>query len=70
MKKTVYELKDCLSPNETSVETIDLNSTRDEMDDVWKEYQRSSLHATGNEVFSWMESWFSDYEKPIPECHK
>jgi len=47
-----------------------LEQFRDEMEDVWEEYQRTGLHATGDEVFSWMESWFTDAEKAVPECHK
>ena len=47
-----------------------LEQFRDEMEDVWEEYQRTGLHATGEEVFSWMESWFTDDEKPVPACHR
>ena len=47
-----------------------LEQFRDEMEDVWEEYQRTGLHATGEEVFSWMESWFTEDEKPMPTCHR
>lgn len=47
-----------------------LEKFRDEMEDVWEEYQRTGLHASGEEVFSWMESWFSDDEKPQPVCRR
>ena len=43
---------------------------RDEMEDVWVEYQRTGLHSTGEEVFAWVESWFTKDEKTIPECHR
>jgi predicted transcriptional regulator len=46
-----------------------LEQFRDEMEDVWIEYQRAGLHATGEEVSVWMESWFSEDEKTVPECH-
>jgi len=47
-----------------------LEQFRDEMEDVWIEYQRTGLHATSEEVFAWMDSWFIDNEKPVPECHR
>lgn len=47
-----------------------LEQFRDEMEDVWTEYKRTGLHASGDEVFSWMESWFTDDEKPTPACHR
>ena len=47
-----------------------LEQFRDEMEDVWVEYQRTGMHATGEEVFAWMDSWFSEDEKPVPECHR
>ena len=47
-----------------------LEQFRDEMEDVWEEYQRTGLHATGEEVFSWVESWFTEDEKPVPACHR
>lgn len=47
-----------------------LEQFRDEMQDVWEEYQRTGLHATGEEVFTWMESWLSEDEQPVPVCHR
>ena len=47
-----------------------LEQFRDEMEDVWVEYQRTGLHATGEEVFAWMDSWFNQDEKPVPEFHR
>ena len=43
-----------------------LKQFRDEMGDVWAEYQRTGLHTSGEEVFTWMESWFTEDEKPAP----
>ena len=47
-----------------------LEKFRDKMEDVWLEYQRTKLHVTGEEVFVWVDSWFSEDEKPIPKCHR
>ena len=47
-----------------------LEQFRDEMEDVWAEYQRTGLHATGEEVFTWMESWYTEDEKKAPVCHR
>ena len=46
-----------------------LEQFRDDMEDVWEEYQRTGRHATGEAVFSWMESWFTEDEQPVPVCH-
>ena len=56
--------------NPNQLEKQDLEQFRDEMENVWVEYQRTGLHATGETVFAWMDSWFSENEKPIPECHR
>lgn len=47
-----------------------LEQFRDEMEDVWAEYQRTGLHAKGEDVFAWMESWFNEDEKPVPVCQR
>ena len=46
-----------------------LEQFRDEIEDVWEEFQNTGSHATGEKVFSWMESWFSNDEKLVPVCH-
>lgn len=46
-----------------------LKQFRDEMECVWEEFQNTGLHTTGEEVFSWMDSWFDDDEKPLPAQH-
>lgn len=43
-----------------------LEQFRDEMEDVWAEYQRTGLQATSQDVFSWMETWFTEDEQPKP----
>jgi len=43
---------------------------RDEMEDVWVEYQHTGLHATGEEVFAWIDSWFNEDEKPVPHLNR
>jgi predicted transcriptional regulator len=36
----------------------------------WAAYQETGLHLTGQEVRSWLNTWGTDNEKAIPECHK
>lgn len=35
-----------------------------------REYDDTGLHVTLDEMDSWMESWGTDNEKPMPICHK
>ena len=35
-----------------------------------KEFEETGLHVTFDEMSSWVESWGSDNEKPMPICHK
>ena len=37
---------------------------------AWDEYRETGLHATADEVDSWLDSWGSDNELPAPICHK
>ncbi len=37
---------------------------------AWEEFQETRLHATAEEVDEWLESWGTDKELPVPECHK
>ncbi|MDR2195551.1 MAG: CopG family ribbon-helix-helix protein [Gallionellaceae bacterium] len=37
---------------------------------AWKEYQRTGLHLTGEEVEEWLASWGTENELPPPVCHK
>ncbi len=37
---------------------------------AWEEFQETRLHATAEEVEEWLESWGTDKELPVPECHK
>ena len=36
----------------------------------WNEYQETGLHATGDEVIQWLNTWGTDDEKDAPECHQ
>jgi predicted transcriptional regulator len=38
-------------------------------DKAWQHYQETGLHATSEEVFSWIESWGTSTEIPKPKCH-
>ena len=37
---------------------------------AWEHYQETGLHATGDEVVAWMESWGTPKELHAPKCHK
>jgi predicted transcriptional regulator len=36
----------------------------------WNEYQETGLHATGEEVIKWLNTWGADDEQDAPECHQ
>lgn len=36
----------------------------------WNEYQETGLHATGDEVIQWLNTWGTDDEQDAPECHQ
>lgn len=35
----------------------------------WQEYQETGWHLSGEEVMRWLESWGTDQEKAMPDCH-
>ena len=37
---------------------------------AWNEYRDTGLHATGDEVLAWLETWGTESELPAPACHK
>lgn len=37
---------------------------------AWTEYKETGLHATSDEVETWLNSWGTDNELPAPVCHK
>lgn len=37
---------------------------------TWEEFQKTGLHATGQEVVAWLDSWGTENELPTPECHR
>lgn len=43
---------------------------RQETIKAWEEFQEAGMHATAEEINSWMTSWGSENELPAPECHK
>ena len=45
-------------------------SFRQDAVNSWNEYQETGLHATGNEVIEWLNTWGTDDEKDAPECHQ
>ncbi|PYE86987.1 CopG family ribbon-helix-helix protein [Phyllobacterium leguminum] len=36
----------------------------------WAAYQETGRHLTGEEVRTWLNSWGTDDDKTVPECHK
>jgi len=36
----------------------------------WDEYQETGLHATGDEVIQWLNTWGTADEQDAPECHQ
>lgn len=37
---------------------------------AWEDFQATGLHATAEEVETWLSSWGTDNELPAPECHE
>ncbi len=36
----------------------------------WETYQETGRHLTGQEVRAWLNTWGTDDEEAMPECHK
>jgi predicted transcriptional regulator len=36
----------------------------------WAAYQETGQHLTGEEVRTWLNTWGTEDEKAVPECHK
>lgn len=36
----------------------------------WTAYQETGRHLSGPEVRSWLETWGTDQESTVPECHR
>ena len=36
----------------------------------WTAYQETGRHLTGQEVREWLDTWGSDNEKEVPDCHE
>jgi predicted transcriptional regulator len=36
----------------------------------WDAYKETGRHLTGKEIGTWLNSWGTDDEQPVPECHK
>ena len=37
---------------------------------AWSSYKETGKHLTGQEVREWLQTWGSDNETGIPECHE
>ena len=38
--------------------------------DAWEAYQKDGLHLTLDEVCQWLNTWGTEKEGSMPECHK
>ena len=36
----------------------------------WASYKETGRHLTGEEVRAWLNTWGTDDEKGVPECHE
>ncbi|GES52048.1 CopG family transcriptional regulator [Rhizobium sp. NBRC 114257] len=36
----------------------------------WAAYQETGRHLTGQEVRTWLDTWGTDAEEMVPECHE
>jgi predicted transcriptional regulator len=46
-----------------------IENFRQETLKAWEVFQTTGLHATADEVNTWLLSWGTDNELPAPECH-
>lgn len=37
---------------------------------AWEAYQETGRHLTGQEVHAWLNTWGTEQEKAVPECHE
>jgi len=45
-------------------------SFKQEALDSWTAYKETGRHLTGQEVRTWLNTWGTDDEKTVPECHE
>ena len=36
----------------------------------WAAYKETGRHLSGEDVHGWLNTWGTDDEKPVPECHE
>ncbi len=36
----------------------------------WKNFQETGLHLTAKEVSQWLDTWGTDRQREIPDCHE
>jgi predicted transcriptional regulator len=48
----------------------DRERLRQETVRAWEELQATGLHATAEEVATWLSSWGTEDEQSAPECHE
>ena len=43
---------------------------RQDAQSAWEQYRKTGLHATSDEVDTWLASWGTEGELPAPKAHK
>ena len=43
---------------------------RQDAQSAWEQYRKTGLHATSDEVDTWLTSWGTEGELPAPKAHK
>lgn len=43
---------------------------KDHVRKSWQEYEESGLHVTDDELVAWLETWGSENEAEMPQCHR
>lgn len=61
MREAIYQYVDREEKRETF---------RQDTIKAWEEYQETGLHATAEEVDTWLASWGTENELLAPVCHK
>lgn len=52
------------------LEAIQQYVDREEALASWASYKETGRHLTGEEVRAWLDTWGTDAEGPVPECHE
>lgn len=66
-----YEARNLSHASEVELDERDAMRARfqQEAKHSWREFQNTGLHLSGEELYAWLDTWGTDNEKPVPECH-